>query len=151
MSGFGGQSIYCIVIAALHYNSGHKKKGCPAGQPHKNIGTFGYFFFQIIRRQRASPLPQRNKIFPKEQRQNVQNSQIVGSFEAGRRLRVRSILGVCEQPEIKPDAERATICGFLPDNHSFIFWQIHRAVGNTKRLVEGVDIAQGDVYAVAAE
>ena len=20
------------------------KKGCPAGQPHKNIGTFGYFF-----------------------------------------------------------------------------------------------------------
>ena len=24
------------------------KKGCLAGQPHKNIGTFGYFFFQII-------------------------------------------------------------------------------------------------------
>ena len=27
-----------------------QKKGCPAGQPHKNIGTFGYFFFLIIRR-----------------------------------------------------------------------------------------------------
>ena len=23
------------------------KKGCPAGQPHKNIGTFGYFFAKI--------------------------------------------------------------------------------------------------------
>ena len=30
-------------------------------------------------------------------------------FEAGRRLRVRSILGVCEQPEIKPDAKRAVL------------------------------------------
>ena len=25
----------------------NKKKGCPAGQPHKNIGTFGYFFAKI--------------------------------------------------------------------------------------------------------
>ena len=40
MSGLGGGSIYCIDIAALHYNSRQQKKGCPAGQPHKNIGTF---------------------------------------------------------------------------------------------------------------
>jgi hypothetical protein len=30
----------CTIIPA------NKKKGCPAGQPHKNIGTFGYFFFK---------------------------------------------------------------------------------------------------------
>ena len=32
---------------------------------------------------------------------------LLGYFEAGRRLRMRSILEVCEQSEIKPDAKIA--------------------------------------------
>ena len=34
-------------------------------------------------------------------------------FEAGRRLRARSILNVCEQPEIKPDAKITPLEYFL--------------------------------------
>ena len=39
----------------------------------------------------------------------------------------------------------------LPDYHALVLGQEHSARGNIERLVEGVDIAQGDVHAVAAE
>ena len=70
-------------------------------------------------------------IYQKEKRQNFQNSQIVSTTPAKQNF-----------------PKRATL---LPDNYALLLWQEHRAVGNTKRLVEGVNIAEGDVYAVAAE
>ena len=43
---------------------------------------------------------------------NLRNSYNNNYFEAGRRLRVRSILNVCEQPEIEPDAKRVLLDNF---------------------------------------
>ena len=45
-------------------------------------------------------------------RNNFQKCDNLCYFEAGRRLRVRSILCVCEQPESEPDAKRAKLATF---------------------------------------
>ena len=39
-------------------------------------------------------------------------AESVGNFEAGHRLRVRSIYKVCEQLEIKPDAKKGLLHAF---------------------------------------
>ena len=39
-------------------------------------------------------------------------AESVGNFEAGHRLRLRNILSVCEQLEIKPDAKITTLYAF---------------------------------------
>ena len=150
MSGLG-MSIYCIVIAALHYNSRHEKRVAPQDNPIRILVLLDISFFKNSQIVSTTPAC---TIYQKEQRQNVQNSQIVSTtpactiFEEILFLDSQAIVGLLSRVAKQNLPKRATL---LPDNHALLLWQEHRAVGNTKRLVEGVDIAEGDVYAVAAE